>query len=130
MPDPLSKYWEQLLYTLSYSKTINNSYYINHCKYCHNIQGDNFLHEVPKQAFYKKLLYHESAPLIYSKVKNSFCVPLLAELPHYDKTDLNMILAHMETGIENRASLNVTQKLINGLFACNIRRLDTEISGL
>lgn len=132
MPDPLTSYLETLGYTASYSKTINDIYYINHCKYCKNIQGDNFIHEIPSQAFYRKLLYSNSTPISYCKINNSFYVPLLAQLPFYDEVHSNMDLLfnHMETGVENRASLRVTQKLINGLFDCSIKKQDIEIIGL
>lgn len=132
MPNPLTNYLEALGYTASYSKTINDIYYINHCKHCKNIQGDNFIHEIPQQAFYKKLLYHNSAPTSYSKIRNTFYVPLLAQLPFYDEvhSNIDLLFEHMETGVENRASLRVTQKLINGLFDCSIKGSDIGLSGL
>lgn len=37
---------------------------------------------------------------------------------------------HMETGIENRASMNVNQALINQLFSCSIQEADIFIQGL
>ena len=39
-------------------------------------------------------------------------------------------MAHMETEIENRASLNITQKLMNRLFSVSIPYQDIDINGL
>ncbi|MCC8027679.1 MAG: DUF5710 domain-containing protein [Clostridium sp.] len=36
---------ERFNYYYSYSKTINESYCVNHCQHCKKIQGDFFLHE-------------------------------------------------------------------------------------
>lgn len=129
MPKNLEDYLIRFDYKLSYSKTIKEVYFVNHCCHCHSIQGDNFLHERPEQAFYKKLLYPKSAPISYSRIKSSFCIPLTASLPFYDQvsSSIDMLSAHMETGIENRASLQVTQKLINGLFACSLKGADIEL---
>ena len=57
MPEKLKNYIQEFAYYPSFSKTIDTTYYVNHCKYCYNIQGDNFLHERPNQSFYKKLCY-------------------------------------------------------------------------
>jgi len=133
MPDILASYMkEQFAYFPSYSKTINASYYINHCKYCKSIQGDNFLHEVPAESFYKKLCYVNSKPTSYSKINNQFSVLLQAQLPYYDEVSdsVDMMMAHMRTGIENRESLNITQKLINGLFSVSILSQGIDIYGL
>lgn len=132
MPLKLSEYLKKCLYYPTFSKTINEKYFINHCSFCKNVQGDNFLHEVPKQAFYSKLCYSDSEPITYAKIKNTFGVPLIAELPYYDEacSSIEMIMHHMETGIENRASMNVNQALINQLFSCSIQEADISIQGL
>jgi len=119
-------------YYPSYSKTIDARYYINHCKYCNSVQGDNYLHEVPEESFYKKLCYENSKPTSYSKINNQFSVPLQAQLPYYDEasSSFEMAMAHIKTGVENRESLNVTQKLINGLFQVSILCQSISISGL
>jgi len=132
MPEALAAYMKDELYTPSFSQQIQESYYINHCKYCKSIQGDNFLHEIPQQAFYSKLCYKSNDPISYSKINNAFGVRLQAEPPYYDEvcSSQNMILAHMESGIENRASLHVNQSLINKLFNCSKKAATIEISGL
>lgn len=88
--------------------------------------------KVMVQAFYSKLCYSNSEPISYAKIKNTFGVPLIAELPHYDEvcSSMEMILQHMATGIENRASLNVNQALINQLFSRSIQEADISIQGL
>lgn len=132
MPPKLSEYMRNCLYYPSFSKTINEKYFINHCSFCKSVQGDNFLHEVPKQAFYRKLCYPDSEPIFYAKIQNNFGVPLWAELPYYDEmsSSMELIMHHMETGIENRASMNVNQKLINQLFSCSIKGKDIHIPGI
>lgn len=119
-------------YYPAFSKTIHETYFINHCSVCKSVQGDNFLHEVPKQAFYSKLCYSDSEPITYARIKNTFGVPLMAKLPYYDEvsSSMEMIMYHMETGIENRASMNVNQHLINQLFSCSIREEDINIQGI
>lgn len=132
MPDALAKCMAKHQYTVSFSNAIKESYYINHCNKCNRLQGDNYLHEIPERAFYKKLFYPNSTPVHYQKIKNYFCIPLLATLPYYDEISgsLELALAHMETGVENRASLNVTQKKINALFQNSIKDPDLDIPEL
>lgn len=43
---------------------------------------------------------------------------------------MELIMHHMETGAENRASMNVNQKLINQLFSCSIKGEDIHIPGI
>lgn len=122
MPENLEKFLkEKYLFYPSYSSAIKKAYYCNHCTHCGGIQGDNFLHEVPKEAFFKKLCYKNSSAAEYSKIANEYMVPIFAQLPYYDDVcnSSQMILMHMETEIENRASLHVTQKLIDTLFNCS-----------
>ena len=116
----------------TYSKTVNSVYYINHCKYCSSIQGDNYLHELPVESFYKKLCYKDSAPTEYFKINTQFSVPLQATLPYYDEISSSFELAmlHMRTGIENRESLDITQKLMNNLFRVSISQMGVEINGV
>lgn len=132
MPDKLVAYMKGELYTPSFSQQIQESYYINHCKYCKSIQGDNFLHEIPQQAFYSKLCYKSNDPISYAKINNTFAIRLQAEPPFYDEisSSQKMMLAHMQNGIENRASLHVNQSLINKLFDCSKKAADIQINGL
>lgn len=133
MPDSLAKYMkDQFSYFPSYSRTVKSTYYINHCSHCKSVQGDNFLHEVPEEAFYKKLCYKDSEPSSYRKIKNQFCIPLEAQLPYYDETSgsMELILAHMITEVENRSSLDISQTLINRLPDVSIQEEDIEIIGL
>lgn len=132
MPAPLSGYLKEKRYYPAYSKTINDTYYINHCQVCKAIQGDHFLHEIPEQSFYAGLIYPDREPITYAKIKNTFCVPFEACLPEYDRWNmsLELIFAHMETGRENRASLRIDQKLINGLLPASILVDDIKILGL
>lgn len=132
MPSKLAEYMKGHLYYPAFSKAIGEKYFINHCSACKSIQGDNFLHEVPEQAFYSKLCYPDNEPIKYAKIRNNFGVSLSAELPHYDgiSASMEIYLSHMETGIENRASLHVDQKLINGLFDCSIKEPDITIPGI
>ncbi|WP_099468203.1 DUF5710 domain-containing protein [Konateibacter massiliensis] len=133
MPDLLANYMkEQFSYFPSYSRTINSTYYINHCKHCNSIQGDNFLHEVPAEAFYGKLCYKNSERINYAKLKNQFSIPIQADLPYYDEvsSSMEMMMLHMETEIENRASLNITQGLINKLFSVSNPQPDISINGV
>ena len=132
MPGALAKYLTQYLYRPSLSKTICEDYFVNHCPYCGRITGDNYLHEIPQQAFYKKIFYKDSDPITYAKIACTFAVPILASLPYYDdiSRDLDLTLHHMFTGKENRASLMVNQKEVNKLFECSIKDNDITISGL
>ncbi len=133
MPNLLADYMkDQFSYFPSYSKTINTTYYVNHCKYCKSIQGDNFLHEVPTESFYKKLCYVDSKPISYAKIKNKFSIPLQAQLPYYDEasSSIELMLLHMETDIENRSSLDITQKIMNKLFSVSVQHQDIEINGM
>lgn len=129
MSEALKKFLQEHRYYLSYSNTIKESYYINHCEHCESVIGDHFLHEVPEQAFYRKLCYKNSTPISYAKIVNKNCIPLQARLPYYNEVcaSLEMTLQHMEMGIENRASLNVNQKLINQLLDCSVKENDIEI---
>ena len=133
MPAILATYMKtHFAYYPSYSKTIDARYYINHCKYCNSMQGDNYLHEVPEESFYKKLCYTNSKPTSYSKINNQFSVPLQVQLPYYDEvsSSFEMAMTHIKTGAENRESLNITQKLINGLFQASILGPNISINGL
>jgi len=132
MPDSLAEYMKQFSYIPSYSKAINTSYYVNHCEHCKSLQGDNFLHESPEKAFYKKLCYSDAQAISYARIDTKFSIPLQANLPFYDEISNSneLMFAHMETGIENRASLNITQKLINGLFHVSIIEPDIKVNGI
>lgn len=133
MPDSLGAYMRtHFAYSPDYSYTIKEKYFVNHCSHCHALQGDNYLHEVPSQAFYKKIFYKNSSPINYAKINHTFYIPLLAEPPYYDDTAASFTLLdhHMKTGRENRASLIVTQKKINGLFDCSIKDPDIQINGI
>lgn len=133
MPNSLTSYMkEHFLYFPSYSKSISSSYYVNHCKFCDSIQGDNFLHEVPSQAFYKNLCYKDNEPIRYAKISNQFGIPLHGTIPYYDEVSgsIELLLIHMKTEIENRASIGITQKLINKLFLSSEQQQDIDIVGL
>lgn len=122
VPEALEKFLkEEYNYYLAYSSTIKDSYFINHCTHCNSVQGDNFLHEIPKEAFYKKLCYKNADSSEYFRVNHKYIIPILAQLPYYDLTahSSQLILIHMQTEVENRASLNVTQALIDKLFECS-----------
>ena len=106
---------------------------MNHCPNCKCTHGDHFLHEVPNEAIYKHLFYKKSTPCRYSKIENSFCLPIKARLPHYDEVNSSMelLMLHLtHEDMENRASLNVTQKEINKLLPTSIREEDIIISGI
>lgn len=133
MPRKLADYLEDLRYYPSYSKTVDSSYYMNHCSNCKCTQGDYFLHEVPNEAIYKHLFYKQSQHCSCSKINNKFCLPIKANLPYYDQThgDIRLLMFHFEHGdIENRASLNVTQKEINKLLPTSIRKENVDILGI
>lgn len=132
VPAPLKTYLQSLRYHPSFSKQVNQTYFINHCPHCQNVQGDNYLHELPEQAFYRKIFYKDSDPIGYAKIATSFDVPIQAELPYYDEVASapEFISAHLKTRVENRASLGVTQKKINELFDCNIQMADIDVAGL
>lgn len=132
MPDSLQRYLQQYSYSPDFSYTIRESYFANHCPHCKSITGDNYLHELPQQAFYKKVFYKDSDPITYAKIVNSVCILLQASLPHYNEvsSSFDLIMAHIETEQENRASLGVTQKEINKLFACSIKEADITIPRL
>lgn len=130
MPDLLAGYMQRSWqYFRSFSRTINKSYFVNHCTECNRIQGDNFLHEIPEKAFYKKLLYQDADPISYSAIKNQFAVPIKANLPQYDEmsASIDLLMAHFETGIESRTSLSVTQSKINHLLDSDISTKDADI---
>jgi len=133
MPIALADYMKDKFdYFPSYSKTVNYSYYINHCKHCKSVQGDNFLHEVPEESFYKKLCYRDSEPTFYSKVNNQFSILLDATLPYYNEisSSMELMLLHMQTEVENRASLGITQKLMNNLLSVSSPQENININGL
>ena len=130
MPDPLKEYLQHSWrYFPSFSKAIRETCFVNHCTECGSIQGDNYLHEVPERAFYKKLFYQNADPIRYAVIRNQFAVLIKANLPYYDEISrsLELMMAHMETGIENRASLMVTQAKINHLFDPNVSIRDDDI---
>lgn len=131
MPSNLANYMkDEYLYFPSYSKTVNQIYYVNHCKYCRSIQGDNYLHEIPEESFYKKLCYTDSKPISFTKIKSYFSIPLYAQLPSYDEVCSSelLLLKHLETGFESRSSLNISQNLINKLFSVSNQNQEIEIS--
>lgn len=132
MPDELANFMKGKGYFPSFSKQVNEKYYVNHCNNCKMIQGDNFLHEIPEQAFYRKLCYSNAQPIEYAKIDNIYCVSLQAQSPCYDEicSSEELTFCHMETGVENRASLMVNQELINGLFAKSISGNNIIIAGL
>ncbi len=109
---------EKYNYYPSYSNVVKKTYYINHCEFCKSVQGDNYLHEVPEEAFYKHLCYKNFEKTDYYKVNNSYMVPILADLPYYDwvSHSSKLMAMHLKTGQENRASLHITQKLIDKLI--------------
>ena len=119
-------------YSPSYSKQIDETYFMNHCNYCNSVQGDNYLHEIPEDAFYKKLCYVNSKPSSYTTIENEFIIPLAASLPYYDEMSesADLMFQHIYTGIENRESLDITQKLINGLFDKSIHLGSVKIDGI
>lgn len=119
VPDSLAAYLKsEFRYFPSFSRTINQKYYINHCEYCKSVQGDNFLHEVPEEAFYKHLCYKNAEKSDYYKIENKNIIPIMAELPNYDlvvcSKEYNDV--HIALGVENRASLHITQKLMDKLL--------------
>lgn len=119
IPEELATFLkEKYNYYPSYSNFVKKTYYINHCEFCKSVQGDNFLHEVPEEAFYKHLCYNNSEKSDYYRVKNNYLVPILAELPYYDLVSHSseLIEVHMQTEKENRASLHITQKVMDGLL--------------
>lgn len=119
-------------YYPSFSKHINKKYYINHCEHCNSIQGDNYIHEVPEDAIYKHLCYKNSEKADYFVFKNEAVVPLQANLPYYDEvsSSFDLMWNHMLTEKENRASLNITQNLIDGLISDSNYCGDIEIEYL
>lgn len=130
MPAPLAGYMRNTWkYFPAFSRAINGRYFANHCIGCSQIQGDNFLHEIPEKAFYKRLFYQNANPINYAMIRNQFGVPIEAELPQYDAvhSSVDLLKAHMEMGIENRASIGVTQAKINHLFDANISIQDADI---
>ena len=133
IPDELAAYLkENYKYYPSFSNFIKKTYFINHCIHCSSVQGDNYLHELPEEAFYKHLCYKSSEKSNYYKVKNSYLVPILANLPYYDlvANSSELMLIHMQNGIENRSSLNITQKLIDKLIDDSNYIGDIEINNI
>ena len=132
MPQGLEEYMKQLLYYPEYSVRAKTRYFLNHCSACKSSQGDNFLHEVPKQSFYSRLCYRSEPPIRYARIQNTRCVRLQANLPYYDEfcSSMELLMHHMRTGSENRASMRVSQKLINKLFQCSTKEEDIYIPGL
>ncbi len=132
IPKKLEEFMQQHLYVYSYSHTIKEEYYVNHCKCCKQLQGDHFLQEIPQQSFYKKVFYKDCEPIRYAKINLTNCIPMQVSLPRYEEcsASLELTFAHMFSGAENRASVHVTQKKINTLFQCSIRDEDIQITGL
>lgn len=132
MPIELKNYVQGYSYYSAYSSIVQKNYFMNHCKKCGSSQGDNFLHEIPNKAFYKKLFYEDSEPISFAKVINKYAIPLYCNLPYYDEVcnDNRLLEHHFSTGIENRASMIVSQSRINKLFECSIAEPDITIQGL
>lgn len=133
IPSPLGTYLKKKYgYFPAFSNFIGETYFINHCTECNSVQGDNFLHEIPEDAFYKKVIYKDSLPTNYYGINNSYIIPIFASLPYYDEVSKSyeLILHHMETEKENRASVSVTQEKINGLFDVSNLLSDVDIKGL
>ena len=133
VPKELSDFLKkEFKYYPSLSKHINQKYYINHCEHCNSIQGDNYIHEVPEEAIYKHLCYKNSEKADYYVFKNDAVIPLQASLPYYDRaTDsFYLMFDHIFTKKENRASLNITQKLIDNLISDSNYCGDLEIEYL
>ena len=106
---------------------------MNHCPNCKCTHGDHFLHEVPNEAIYKHLFYRQAKPCSYSKINNTFSIPIRAKLPHYDavNSSMELLMLHLtHEDMENRASLNVTQKMINKLLKTSIHDQGLTIPGI
>jgi len=99
-----------------YTKTSKISYYVNNCISCKKSNGDFFIHERPSTSFYQVLCYKNSM-LEYYEIENDELIPLYAELPYYDMNiEERSILFHMETGIENYASMGINQYKVNQIL--------------
>lgn len=124
IPARLLKYLaENYQYRLDFSKQTQTLYYINHCSHCGASQGDYYLHKLPETSFYQSLCYKEfgdknqNVPSYY-ELKNQYLVPINAPIPYYDEwsSSFELLLLHMQTEVENWASLNINQKKVNTLL--------------
>ncbi len=120
VPGKLTRYLEHNCnYKFGYSKKINDSYFLNHCSHCGAAQGDYYLHEYPETSFYASLCYNNAKPLKYAQFLNKYIVPISGRLPCYDEVcySISVMLTHMLSGIENRASLEISQSKVNTLLS-------------
>lgn len=115
-PDFLKFLFENNNYTYNYSNQFdtafhheNNGYYVsNRCYICHSLQGDYFFHQInrPRRGFYQ---------CITSPDKN-LKMHKLINLPSAVELDCSMhsddLYAHMVTGIENLASIDVDKFIL------------------
>lgn len=123
---------EHYRYYPSLSKDNKEPYFNNHCLHCTSVQDDFYLHELPEEAFYRYLCHRDFDKSNYYKVNNKYLIPIFAKLPYYDLAahSSELMLIHMKTEIENRASLNVTQNLIDRLFDDSNFLGEIEITGI
>lgn len=128
MPRQLMNMLETMNYYPSYSRTMDYSYFMNHCTNCKKTHGDFFLHEKPDEAIYKHLIYKDAKPCTYSKISSDYLIPIKAKLPEYDKVNssLDLLYSHLlHPELENRASVSVDQKTMNLLLKNSIKNDDT-----
>lgn len=133
IPSELATYLkDNFKYFPSSSFDNEKPYHINHCEHCGSVQEDFYLHELPEEAFYRYLCYRDFEKSNYYKVKNKHLISIFADLPYYDHfaNSPDLMRIHMDNEIENRASLNITQKLINRLFDDSDFLGEIEINGI
>lgn len=121
-PDYLKKLLKTYNYDYRFSKRFdivykhfNNGYYIcNKCNTCHYIQGDYFLHQLnrPRCGFYKCIGFssRDSDLKMHKLINLPSAVELIADMHEDD------IWLHMQTGIENLASIDTDKYILEQAF--------------
>lgn len=117
---------EKYKYYLDYTKQTKDYYIANHCFHCNAVQGDYYLHDLPETSFYRCLCYSEGTHPDYRKITNHYLVPLSGHFPDYDVVahSYEFMMLHMQTEVENWASLGIDQKCVNRIFSMCERKAD------
>lgn len=95
-----------------YEHRNNGCYLVNKCSNCNMIQGDNFLHELnnPRRGFYQCIDYQDTNLKLHKLVNLQGTIELTGFM-HSDD-----IFAHMQTGIENLASIDTDKYILEQAF--------------
>ena len=98
------KYVKNKNYYSSFSASIHDKYFMNHCSRCNASRGDHFLISEPDQSFDRHLFSSEYDACKYSKINVSFGIPFDADAVHIhgftDKDENNLFLSRSIEDVE------------------------------